>query len=389
MTGRSVTLAVCDTAGNLLGQTDAFDVETPWWQDMEPIGGRFPSLHVLRMLEATPAPGTMAGGVVSYLAEAAEGTRELSLRPSTVVLEDHPLRMPWARPGGPAADLAWAYGIVEPAGRPVQHRTWNLSSIWSIPTRSGTVWLKCVAGFSRHEATVLRLLDDPGTPRVLGAEGHRSLLAEMPGIDGYLATTEERRRLVDRLVDLQLHTAPRTGELLGAGVPDGRWPELVEQVASVVSRRAPEDPHLRRLLDDAGQIGEAIEACGLAEVLVHGDAHSGNARTGTEPPIWFDWGESRVGHPLLDLAVLDRLDTGEATALERYWLSVWQRSLAGSDPTRAWRLLQPFATARAAAVYQMFLDNIEPAERAYHVHDVMPALAAASKLAAGRRRLTE
>jgi hypothetical protein len=37
---------------------------------------------------------------------------------------------------------------------------------------------------------------------------------------------------------------------------------------------------------------------------------------------------------------------------------------------------------REAAVYQGFLDNIEPSERVYHVDDVMPALTTASALAA-------
>ena len=383
MTGRSVSLVVCDGAGDVLGQIEPFEVETPWWQDTEPIGERFGSLHVLRLLQVLK-PGAGCGGQARYLAEAREGTRRLPLAPCAEVLGEHPLRMPWARPGGPAADLEWAAGIVQPSGPPTQHRTWNLSSIWSFPAGGATAWLKCVPGFFRHEAAVLRLLAGGGAPELLAADGHRILLAEFPGSDGFHATLEDKRRLIDHLVELQLRTAPLTSDLLGAGVPDARWPCLVDELAALVRRRAPQDPHLQRLLDDAVRLGDEIGECGLRDVLVHGDAHAGNARIGIDPPIWFDWGDSRVGHPLLDLAVLSRLPGEEAEALERYWLQAWARAEVGTDPATAWRLLQPLAVLRQAAVYQGFLDNIEPSERIYHEGDVMPALLAASQLAAKR-----
>ena len=72
---------------------------------------------------------------------------------ASAVLDDHPLRLPYARPGGPARELAWAEEALagcgrEPSGRPRQMRTWNLSSIWSIPTRRN--------GLVEERAAVLR-----------------------------------------------------------------------------------------------------------------------------------------------------------------------------------------------------------------------------------------
>jgi Ser/Thr protein kinase RdoA (MazF antagonist) len=63
---------------------------------------------------------------------------------------------------------------------------------------------------------------------------------------------------------------------------------------------------LTRLLEDYGTTTAEIDDCGLPPVLVHGDAHAGNGRTGTREPVWFDWGDSTLGHLLLDLAVLRR-----------------------------------------------------------------------------------
>lgn len=400
--GRSVSLAVCD-GKRLLGETPAVDVATPFWQDTEPIQARFPQLVVLRVLGGSPMGAGAFGGAVCYLAELAPFATPserlaLDLRRTTVdetVLEEHPLRMPWARPGGPQADLDWAvetarrHGL-EVTGLARQHRTWNLSAIWSLPvrTRGGQdrrVFVKCLPQFSHHEAAVLRLLRGASVPLLMAADAHRMLLAEMPGRDGYGADLAQAKRLVEHLVDLQLQTAPLLPSFVSAGVPDARGPSLADTLSALVARRAPDDPVLNELVGAAAGRLEGASACGLPDVLVHGDAHPGNARLGAGEPVVFDWGDSRLGNPVLDLDVLDRLDPAEAAELERHWLDRLRAALPVSDPQRAWGLLRPLAALRSGAVYQTFLDNIEPSERIYHEGDVMPALQRASRLARAQR----
>ena len=377
---RVVTLVACDDEGTVLGQLEPFTVGTPWWQDVAPLHHCHPELTVLRLLDGVPALGTTVGGHVRYLAEAEPGTpARASLSRCDVVVADHPLRMPWARPGGPGADVAWASGLVERSGPAVQHRTWNLSSIWSIPAAQGTAWLKCVPGFFGHEGAVLGLLEGPGVPQLIATAGHRILLGDMGGRDGHEATIEETLPLIDSLVELQRGTVGRVPELLAAGVPDERWPVLLPHLAALVSRLAPHDTRLLRLVGSAADRARAIDECGLPEALVHGDAYPGNARLGTEPPVWFDWGDSRVGNPLLDLAVLESAPD-RRQLLEQHWLAAWARAVPGSEPGRAWKLLRPLAVLRTALVYQTFLDNIEPSERAYHIGDVGPALERAAAL---------
>ena len=172
----------------------------------------------------------------------------------------------------------------------------------------------------------------------------------------------------------------RVPELLEAGVPDARWPVLLPQLEVLVARRASHDTRLLRLVRDAEERLRAIDECGLPDALVHGDAHPGNARTGIEPPVWFDWGDSRVGNPLLDLAVLEHFPD-RRQFLGQHWLAAWARAVPGSEPGRAWKLLRPLAALREALVYQSFVDNIEPSERVYHIGDVAPALEFASGLA--------
>ncbi len=372
----------------MLGVLPPFRVPTPWWQDLEPVHQRLPGAVVLRLITARRAAGHPMGGHATYLAQLAEGGGAAAAAGLTAwdgdpgTLAEHPLRMPWARPGGPQADLRWAATVVEPVAPPRQHRTWNLSSIWSIPVRSGEVWLKCVPPFFDHEPGVLGWLGGRGrsVPRLLAADGHRQLLGPMRGEDGYGIGTDELRQAHRTLVALQAGTTGHVDDLLAAGVPDRRWGPLKAALTEVVVRSAPADTALAGLLEGFDRRVAAIDECGLGDVLVHGDAHGGNVRVGTRPAVWFDWGDSAIGHPLLDLAVLDRAPP-DGGAVEASWLEAWGRAVPGSDPVRAWDLLRPLALLRMAAVFQGFLDNIEPSEHPYHELDVAPCLARAADAA--------
>jgi aminoglycoside phosphotransferase (APT) family kinase protein len=181
------------------------------------------------------------------------------------------------------------------------------------------------------------------------------------------------------LVAIQSGTVGRVPELLEVGVPDARWPALFRELRALVARLAPRDGRLLQLMREAEERAGAIDECGLPDVLVHGDAHPGNARIGVRTPVWFDWGDSRVGNPLLDLAVLER-EPARRQFLEQHWLAAWARAVPGSDPGRAWELLRPLAALRNGVVYQDFLDHIEPSERVFHFGDVQAALDLASGL---------
>ena len=384
-----VTIVVADEDG-VLGQLDPFEVMSPWWPDVLPIAAARRGLAILRLLEATPARGWRIGGEVTYLAEqlptslAPASPDPLDLRPWHGRLHEDPLRRPWASLGGPIADLDWADAVIGRTGPPLQYRTWNLSAIWTLPTEAGDVWLKCVPPFSEHEAPILELLAGQPVPTLLAASGHRQLLAAMPGENGYGASLEERCVLIDELIEIQRTTLGRADELLARGVPDRRWPALGRAAREVVARRRPDDPVLRDLLEALEERVAAIEECGLPDVLVHGDAHGGNARVGpgTGRGIWFDWSDARIGHPLLDVAVLERPGTEHAEALRGHWLDAWATAIPGSDPHRAWPLVRPLAALGDAIVYQGFLDAIEASERIYHEEDVIPALELAAAWAA-------
>ena len=383
-----MTLVLLGPDGRVLGSLPAFEAATPWWQDIGPVvdsaRDRFGlEVTVLRLLE-TERPSAH-GGRVTYLAEVAAADRPVAgLAPWSRSLPDDPRRQSWARPGGPAADVAWADGVLAGVGRPRtgparQDRSWNLSSLWRLPSGDGAAWLKVVPPFFAHEGTLLAALAGGpiAVPVLLGRDGPRMLLDEVPGGDRYDAPLPERLRMVEALVELQAAWSGRIDALLGLGLPDWRGPALERAIAAVVERDGPALGTPDKSTLDAFVAGlparmAAVRACGLPDTLVHGDFHAGNVRGDGTAITLLDWGDAGVGHPLLDQpAFLSRLDDpADEPAVRDHWAVAWRRHQPGADVDRAGRLLAPIAAARQAVIYRRFLDAIEATEQPYHRADV-------------------
>jgi hypothetical protein len=256
-----------------------------------------------------------------------------------------------------------------------QVRTWNLSSLWRMPVEGQTVWLKVVPHFFAHEGALLALMAGARVPTVLGHDGGRMLLAEIAGKDLYAAELPLLREMVNLLVELQRAWGDRVAELLALGLPDWRAPALGAAIANVVERTrneisAEDRATLSGFVRGLPSRFDEVAACGLRDSLVHGDFHPGNFRGDGQTLTLLDWGDSGVGHPLLDQpAFLDRVPRDAIGAMRAHWLQQWSEAIPGSDPARASVLLAPVAAAKHAVVYRSFLDNIEPSEQPYHRAD--------------------
>jgi len=366
------------------GALPAFTLESPWWQEAEPVVTAVREqfgleIAVLRLLEGEVPFETP----VTYLAELVRGDADGLLGPWEKPLTDDPLRLPYADPGGPDADLAWAASHVTITAPPVQIRTWNLSSIWKIPTDQGLVWLKHVPPFFAHESSMLRALgDDARVPRLIAGEPGRMLLADVPGHDCYEADGEQLEAMLDTLISLQVEWIGREDKLLALGAPDWRRASYVELAADVVARGAPSDD--RSVLDAfvarLPSIFDHLDACGVPDTFVHGDFHPGNVRWSQGCPVILDWGDVGVGHPLLDLPAFIERVGDRAETLHARWMRRWAAAVPGSEPALAAELIAPVALMRQAIIYQRFLDGIEESERVYHRADVPERLASVAAM---------
>ncbi len=394
MSGREVTLVLCTSTGRMLGALPPYSVESPYWQDVAAVVDRARAVHhvdpvVLRILYSERGDAG-EGGAVAYLAQV-EQVPNVPLREWPAdPLRDHPLRADYARPGGPSQHLAWAEAVLRErglalTGPPRQTRTWNLSSIWALPTSAGLLWLKVVPPFLWREAAVMARLSAGVAPRVVAAEGDRILLWDVPGEDQYFATGADLLVMVDGLLSVQQEWITRTDDLLALGAADWRREQLPARITDVVQRNRGRLPAAERhsvdLLVDGldGRLRE-VEGCGLPDTLVHGDFHPGNLRGAAPDFVILDWGEIGLGNPMLDqFAFCARLSPPDRAAVERHWAQRWLDFRPGCEPTRAASLLRPVRSLMAAATFQGFLDHIEPDERRYHLRDPLLCLRDAAR----------
>jgi hypothetical protein len=392
---RIAVIVLVTPDGAVVGCLPELPIATPWWQDVEPVVSAVRERYgfeitVLRLLSAEREEPH--GGRVTYLAEVPE---PVPADPWPGTLDEQPRRHAYAKPGGPAADLAWANRVLVerghvPAGLPVQIRTWNLSSLWQIPVAGQTVWLKVVPGFFAHEGALLTRLAGERVPFLLGHDGGRSLLAEIPGEDLYDAGLSQLLEMVSLLVGIQASWRHRVEELLALGLPDWRQPALSAAIADVVERTADElsaddRATLARFVHTLPERFCQIAGCGIGDTLIHGDFHPGNVRGDGNALTLLDWGDSGVGHPLLDQpAFLTHVPDDILAMIRDQWLQQWREAIPGSDPARAADLLDPIAAARQAVTYRSFLDRVEPAEAPYHRSDTASWLQRTAQLYNGK-----
>jgi Ser/Thr protein kinase RdoA (MazF antagonist) len=390
---RTVTVALCDRSGQVMGALAPFEVTSPWWPDVAPVvesvRARWALDVVVLRIVAHEDRWPAAGGAVTYLAETTGPLpAPLKLEPCPIDPGDDERRAPWARPGGVRTLVEWADTELERRGRertgPArQDRTWNLSCLVELPTAEGPVWLKAVPPFLGHEAVVLELLagDGVSVTRVIAAGHDVALLEGVPGEDLYAAGPAQLRRMVDAIVGLQARWADRTEDLVRAGLPDRRGDSLVHALTELAADArlrgalsADERTALDTIVAGLPRRLAAIEACGVPWTLVHGDFHPGNWRgrlgaPGPTPMTLIDWGDACVGHPLIDQVNFQSFVGERAAMTATRWEQAWRAAAPGSEPARAAALVAPVACLERAMVFRLFLDGIETTEQAYHRHD--------------------
>lgn len=366
---REVTLVVVDADGVARGALPPYEVESPYWQSVSDVvdeARRTFGIEVTVLRILTADPGRTSGGPVSYLVQADPIPPRLT--DVDITLTDDPLRMSYAKPGGPQAVLQWAADALD---RPVtgvrQERTWNLSAVWELSTPTGSVWVKVVPPFFAHEGAVISWLTmqgyDAKVPTLLAHDGPRMLLDHIAGEDLWNAEAGVVADIAEVMHRMQLSSIGDLDGLVARGVPDQRGERLAATVDGVVRRYGADLD-----LDALPARLEAIAACGLPDTLVHGDLHTGNARGDN---VILDWGDAIISHPGLDiLRLTGRLDAATASTIIDSWAGHWLAAYPDSDPLRAVELLRPIEQLRLAAVYARFLDHIEPSEHVYHHADV-------------------
>ena len=388
-------MVVVRSDGSTVGCLPAFDLAQPWWMEtgdlLAALRERFELDAVVLRLVSASRPRLEPGADVTYAVEPLGPLPpQLPFDPCLDVQlgdDSEPLRMVWARPGGVAADIAWADRELARLGRKrigpaAQVRTWNLSLLMRLRTAQGVVWLKHVPAFMRHESAVIGLVREVGgaVPTVLAADPRSGLvlLDDVAGEDVYSPDERLAIRMVESLVAIQQRMTTNCAAIIAAGGPNWDSASLLREVTSLVARAdvrtdldSGELLALDQLIKQLPSKLEALYACGLGDTLVHGDFHPGNHRFDGDKLVLLDWADSAVGHPLLDLmSFLERLAPEQVDIVQRAWIAAWSDAYPRANVLLAAELIRPIAALRLGVVYRGFLDAIEESERVYHRMDV-------------------
>jgi phosphotransferase family enzyme len=287
-----------------------------------------------------------------------------------------PDRPPWSRPGWLARASAWMADRLADIGSPLVavpqiHAMWGLSNVIRGETTDGTFYLKGCSPVFPTESAITRVLaesDPERLPRVVAVNDAENWLllgdlgksfvgdgpvARWP--EGLAAHAAIQRRWLGRTDDLAAAGFERRGlAALASQIP--RLPEL--------SLLAPMKPESRRRLVAA--IPRLVETCvqlaalGPPETIVHGDLHPWNVADVDGRSIVFDWSDSCIGHPFLDLAtyVGRTREVAARRACVDAYLAAWAGVLQPDELVEAVTLALPLGALHQVESYRRIVAGV-------------------------------
>jgi hypothetical protein len=287
-----------------------------------------------------------------------------------------PDRPPWSRPGWLTRASAWMADRLPEDGGPLvaapqMHALWGLSAVVRGETASGAYYLKGCSPVFPTEAAITRTLaasdpdllpivvatDDAENWLLMGDLG-KTIIGDGP-VAGWPAGLRAHAAIQRRWLG-------RTDELEGAGFETRGLAELASQITGLLELPllAPLAPESRRRLEVA--IPRLVDSCerlgsiGPAETIVHGDLHPWNIADADGHPIVFDWSDSCIGHPFLDLAtyVGRTRDVAARQACIDAYLAAWSDILNRRELEEAVRLALPLSALHQVESYRRIVAGV-------------------------------
>ena len=287
----------------------------------------------------------------------------------------------WTRPGWFERASAWMAEHMALANQPPDGPArvvylWPLSVVLRTPSPSGDAYLKAAAPVFAHEASITAALAARSTdavPEVLDVEPGENWLL-MRDIGGSLLGDEPAPAW-----DVGLAAAARLqrawegscGELFRAGAARRTLDDLAEQVPAFVERLAlgdrvgrDEHPAWRAAIPRLSAACARLQGAGVPETLVHGDLHPWNIARTPRGLIVFDWSDSAIGHPFVDLVttVIRTDDVAVRRRLAEAYLSAWPE-VSRDDREEVAGLAMVVGSLYQVQSYLAIFDSIDPVRR--------------------------
>jgi len=292
-----------------------------------------------------------------------------------------PGRPPWSRPGWLDRASAWMADRLAEIGRPLvaapeMHALWGLSAVIRGETADGAFFLKACSPVFPTEHAITRTLaaSDPNLlPNVVAVDEAENWLL-MGDIGKSFVGDAPLARWPDGLAAqaaLQRRWLGRTDQLAEAGFEQRGLAELASQIPGLMELPllAPMKPESRRQLEAA--IPRLLEGCerlgeiGPPETIVHGDLHPWNVADIDGRSIVFDWSDSCIGHPFLDLVtyVGRTADVAARRACIDAYCAAWADVLAPDALEEAVVLALPLGALHQVESYRRIVAGIAEDDR--------------------------
>jgi hypothetical protein len=255
-----------------------------------------------------------------------------------------------------------------PVGQVEQFRNLGISSVLRAPNADGVVYLKATAQLPLfiNEGALMAFLAGhfPGhipRPLVIDREQRLMLLDDFgPDVREEKAPLSDIEGFFRQFSNLQAQSAGMVEDLFRAGCTDRRLSVLSAQIdelaAHPITARYTRPAELARLNDLIPAMQArctTLAGYRVPETLAHGDLHLGNvARSGKGYQI-FDWSDSCIAHPFVDM-IDPYFFHSEPEAQERLrdaYLAGWTEWEPMNRLLEAWRLAKPLAALHQAVSY--------------------------------------
>jgi phosphotransferase family enzyme len=311
-------------------------------------------------------------------------------------------RAPWERPGWFNSATQWIDQQIasrgwQRTGPFVQLHARGWSSVLRLLTSSGTAYFKAVTQPFAFEPPLTALLAEllpEQTPRALAVDSDRHwLLLSDAGepIRAHIRATRDFQAYQDMLVafaQYQRSLLPSMGLLVATGCPDrrlNRLPAIFAEIMSDADRLlvgqpgglSAEDYTQLQALDVAG-LAAQLATYGVPETLVQEDCHPGHWIAGSAGPVFFDWGDTCLGHPFYSLMMALRwarlvlgCDTTTLDSMRDAYLAQWDAYGSLERLREAYRLAWRLAPLVRALTWSRVVINQEPSAR-WQYEDAAP-----------------
>lgn len=319
----------------------------------------------------------------------------------------HGVSVQWADPSWRAEAEDWIRGEISELGYAladsIEHshvRPWG--TVARVPTDNGLLWFKANIAPLTFELRLIELLAGQAVPRLVSRDPNRGwmlkedagpLVSELYGDEPPLALWQEFLR---EYAQLQVDAAPAADELIAAGVPDRRLPNLLDPLERVLEDdrlvRPPtpdaltpdELDRLHELMPKLQESVDALAALGLPDSVQHDDLHPWNVCADAGTYRFIDWGDACISQPMLTLEIPLQWvgEEGSAAAKEAY-VEPWAALRGREDLLAATDAAALLAQITGVLKWELMNSALDDEERVGYEDAIPRRLRHLLKLAAG------